>query len=173
MYSTYFMDLTAKCCFPVNLRYKSENLNKIWKFKNPRWRPPVTFFIWLLLQWKPIRYHGVTLNWKYRWSLLYVPNFKSIGWIVSKVEGGGVWLTPNLEASCNYFFFPASRIKRIYKATVFFYLQYHKYIGLSCNRSQWEIFVQQWGQIDWWSKLAKDFRELGSVVRRVDKGTRQ
>ena len=48
--STYITWIsTAKCCFPVNLRYKSENLNKIWKFKNSRWRPPVTLFIWLLL----------------------------------------------------------------------------------------------------------------------------
>ena len=60
---------TAKCCFPVNLRYKSENLNKIWKFKNPRWWPPVTSFIWLLLPWKPIRHCMVSQ-------------------IVSKVEGG-------------------------------------------------------------------------------------
>ena len=45
---------------------------------------------WLLLPWKPIRHHVVSLNWKYKWSLLYVPNFKSIGWIVSKVEGGPI-----------------------------------------------------------------------------------
>ena len=89
---------TAKCCFPVNLRYKSENLNKIWKFGNARWRPPVTSFIWLLLPWKPIRHHMVSLNWKCKWSLLYVPNFKSIGWIVSD------WPSPPLKASCNYFF---------------------------------------------------------------------
>ena len=69
---------TPKCCFPVNLRHKSEN---------PRWRPPVTSSIWLLLPWKPIRDHVVSLNWKYKWSLLCVPNFKSIGWIMSKVEG--------------------------------------------------------------------------------------
>ena len=80
---------TAKWCFPVNLRHKSENLNKIWKFENPRWRPPLTSFIWLLLPWKPIRHQVVLLNWKYKWSLLCVPNFKSIGRIVSKVEGGG------------------------------------------------------------------------------------
>ena len=81
---------TAKCCFPFNLKYKSENLNKIWKFENPRWRPPVTSFIWLLLPGKPIRHHVISLNWKYKWSLLYVPNFKPIGWIVSKVEGGPI-----------------------------------------------------------------------------------
>ena len=84
---------TAKCCFPVNVRYRSENLNKIWKFENPRWRPPVTSFICLLLPWKPIRHHVVLLNLKYKWNLLYLPNFKSIGWVVSKVEGG-VRLTP-------------------------------------------------------------------------------
>ena len=101
---------TAKCCFAVNLRHKSENLNKIWKFENPRWRPPVTSFIWLLLPWKPIRHHLVSLNWKYKWNLLRVPNFKSIGWIVSKVEGGrSDW--PPLKASCNYFFKKASRVK--------------------------------------------------------------
>ena len=94
MDSKYFGISTAKCYFSVNLRYKIENLNKIWKFKNPRWRPPVTSFIWLLLPRKPIRHHVVSLNWKYKWSLLYVPNFKSIGWIVSKVEGGRVRLTP-------------------------------------------------------------------------------
>ena len=81
--------------FSVNLRYKSKNLNKIWKTKNPRWRPPVTSFIWLLLPWKLIRHHVVSLNWKNKWSLLYLPNFKSIGWIVSKVKGGGgIRLTP-------------------------------------------------------------------------------
>ena len=80
--------------FSVNLRNKSENLNKIWKFENPRWRPPVTSFIWLLLPWKPIRHHVVSLNWKYKWSLLYVPNFKSIGWIVSKLDGGADWPPP-------------------------------------------------------------------------------
>ena len=85
---------TAKCCFPVNQRYKIENLNKIWKFENQRWRPPVTSFIWLLLPWKPIGHHVVWLNWKYKWSLLYVPNFKSIGWIVSKVEGWGGPIAP-------------------------------------------------------------------------------
>ena len=85
---------TAKWCFPINLRYKSENLNKIWKFKNPRWRPPVTPFIFLLLPWRPIRHHVVTLNWKYKWSLLHAPSFKSIGWIVSIVEGGVVRLPP-------------------------------------------------------------------------------
>ena len=79
--------------------YKSENLNKIWKCENPRWRPPVTSFIWLLLPWKPIRHHVVSLNWKYKWSLLYVPNFKSIGWIVSKVEGGGGSDWPPLDQS--------------------------------------------------------------------------
>ena len=104
---------TAEYFFPVILRYKSENLNKIWKFENPRWRPPVTSFIWLLLPWKPIRHQVVWLNWKYKWSLLYVPSFMSIGWIVLKVEGGGgVRLTPSppLKASCNYFFFEASRV---------------------------------------------------------------
>ena len=109
--STYFVISTAKSCFPVNLRYKSENVNKIWKFKNPRWRPPVTSFIWLLLPWKPIRNHVVTLNWKSKWSLLYVPNFKSIGWIVSKVEGGGDPIDPPPKTSCNYFFFEASGVK--------------------------------------------------------------
>ena len=49
----------------------------------------MTWFIWLFLPWKPFRHHVVSLNWKYKWSLLYVLNFKSIGWIVSKVEGGG------------------------------------------------------------------------------------
>ena len=81
---------TAKCCFIVNLRYKSENLNKIWKFKNPRWQSPVTPFIWLLLPWKPVRHHVVLLYCKYKWSLLYVPNFMSMGWIMSKVEGGPI-----------------------------------------------------------------------------------
>ena len=38
-------------------------------------------------------HHVVSLNWKYKWSLLYVPNFKLIGWVVLKVEGG-VRLTP-------------------------------------------------------------------------------
>ena len=47
----------------------------------------MTSSIWLLLPWKPIRDHVVSLNWKYKRSLLCVPNFKSIGWIVSKVEG--------------------------------------------------------------------------------------
>ena len=96
--------------FSVNLRYKNENLNKIWKFKNPRWRPPVTSFIWVLLPWKPIIHHVISFNWKNKWSLLYVPNFKSIGWIVSKVEGGSDW-PPPLKASCNYFFFEASKVK--------------------------------------------------------------
>ena len=100
---------TAKCCFPINLRYKSENLNKIWKFENPRWQPPVPSFIWLLLPWKPIRYHVVLLNWKNKRSLLYVTNFKLIGWIVSKVEGG-VRLTP-LSRLRVTFFFEASRVK--------------------------------------------------------------
>ena len=33
--------------------------------------------------------HVVSPNLKYKWSLLYVPNFKSVWWIVSKVEEGG------------------------------------------------------------------------------------
>ena len=33
---------------------------------------------------------------------------------MSKVEGGGVRLTP-LKASCNYFFWKASRVKKIGK----------------------------------------------------------
>ena len=78
---------------------------KIWtKSENPRWWPPVTSFICLLLPWKPIRHHVVLLNWKYKWSLFYFPNFKSVGWILSKVEGGGGgsdW--PPVKASCNYF----------------------------------------------------------------------
>ena len=98
----------AKCCLPVNLRYKSYNLKKIWKFENPRWRTTVTSFIWLLLPWKPIRHHFVSLNWKYKWSMFYLPNFSSIGWTGSKVEvegGGGLIDSPHpLKASCNYFF---------------------------------------------------------------------
>ena len=47
---------------------------------------------------------AISLNWKYKWSLLYVPNFKSIGSIMSKVEGGSDWPPPLLKASCNYFF---------------------------------------------------------------------
>ena len=89
---------TAKCRFRVNLRYKSENLNKFWKFKNPRWRP-------LVLPWKPIRHHVVSLNWKYKWSLLYVPNFNC-------VESRTAWGDPidpppplSLKASCNYLIF--------------------------------------------------------------------
>ena len=35
---------TAKWRFLVILKYKSEKLNKIWKFKNPRWQPPLTSF---------------------------------------------------------------------------------------------------------------------------------
>ena len=31
---------------------------------------------------------------------------------MSKVEGGGVRLTPPVKASCNYFFFEASRVKK-------------------------------------------------------------
>ena len=63
----------------------------------------------LLLPWKPIWHYVVSLNWKNKWSLLYVPNFKSIGWIVSNVEGGSDFLPP-FRASCNYFFFEASRV---------------------------------------------------------------
>ena len=48
----------------------------------------------VMLPWKPIRHHVVSLNWKYKWSSLFVPNFKSIGWIMSKVEGGGSDWTP-------------------------------------------------------------------------------
>ena len=32
-----------------------------WKFENPRWRPPGASFIWLLLPWKIIRHHVVSL----------------------------------------------------------------------------------------------------------------
>ena len=67
----------------------------------------------------------VSLNWKYKWSVLYVPNFKSIGWIVSKVEGG-VRLTPpppprlrvtifsrrllGLIAECNHFMWECNHL---------------------------------------------------------------
>ena len=96
---------TAKCCFPVNLRHKSENLSKIWKFENPRRRPPVTSFIWLLLPWKPIRHHMVSLNWKYKWSLLCEPKFKSNGSSVSKVEGrGSNWPPPPSRLRVSIFF---------------------------------------------------------------------
>ena len=68
-----------------------------------------------LLPWKPIRHHLISLNWKYKWSLLCVPNFKSIGWIVLKVEGGGgpIEPPPPLKASCNYFFLKASRVNNV------------------------------------------------------------
>ena len=101
---------TAKCCFPVNLSYKSKKLNKIWKFKNPRWQQPVTSSIWLLLPWKPIKHYVVSLNWKYKWSLLYVPNSQvnRMNCIESR-RGGDDW-PPPLKASCNYFFFEASSV---------------------------------------------------------------
>ena len=105
---------TGKCCFAVNWGTKVNIWTKSEKFENPRWRPPVTSCIWLLLPWKPIRHHVVSLNWEYKWSLLYVPNFKSIGWIVSKIEGGDPIDSPPpppLKASCNYFFWKASRVK--------------------------------------------------------------
>ena len=58
---------------------------------------------------KPIRHHVVSLNWKYKWSLLYIASFMSIGWIVSKVEEGGGPIDPlPPKASCSYFFFEAS-----------------------------------------------------------------
>ena len=83
--------------------------SKIWKFKNSRGRPPGTSFIWLLLPWKPIRHNVVSLNWKYKSSLLDVPNFMSIGWIVcvESRRGGGPIDPPPFKASCNYFFFEA------------------------------------------------------------------
>ena len=101
--------------FSRNLKYKSKNLNKIWKFKNPRWWSPVTSFIWQLLPWKPIRYHVVLLNWNYKWSLLYVQGFTPIGWIVLKVEGGGGLIDPSLplKVSCNYFCFEASSVNYV------------------------------------------------------------
>ena len=46
----------------------------------------------------------------------------SIGWILSKVEGGLDWPLP-LKASCNYFFFEDSRVK-----TVLHHFEYMKYI---------------------------------------------
>ena len=67
-------------------KWKFERNRKIWKSKMAA-ACDITYLT--LLPWKPIRHHVVSLNWKYKWSLLYVPNFKSIGWIVSKVEGGG------------------------------------------------------------------------------------
>ena len=78
----------------VKIWTKSENLT------NPKRRPPVASFIWLLLPWKSIRHHVVPLNWKYKWSLLHVPSFMSIGWILLKVEGwwGSDWLPPPLKA---------------------------------------------------------------------------
>ena len=90
MDSTYFVDFNRQMLFSRQSQVESENLNKIWKSENPRWQPPVRSFIWILLPCKPIRHHVVSLNWKYKWSLLYVPNFKSIGWVVSKVEGGPI-----------------------------------------------------------------------------------
>ena len=80
---------TAKCSFLVILKYKRENLNKIWKFKNPRWRPPLTFLFDNCCHGNQLHTTWFRLNWKYKWSLLYVPSFMSIGWILSKVERGG------------------------------------------------------------------------------------
>ena len=44
---------------------------------------------------------------------------------MSKVEGGGVRLTP-LKASCNYFFFEASRVK----IKFVFLVKHAKYAGI-------------------------------------------
>ena len=43
----------------------------------------------LWLPWKPIKQQVVSISWKYKERSLYVPNIKSIGWMVSKVEGRG------------------------------------------------------------------------------------
>ena len=66
-------------------KWKFEQNLKIWKSK----MAAACDVIYLtIVAMETIRNHVVSLNWKYKWSLLYVPNFKSIRWIVSKVEGG-------------------------------------------------------------------------------------
>ena len=132
--------------------YKSENLNKIWKFKNPRWRPPVTSFIWLVLPWKPIKHHVVPLNWKYKWSLLYVPSFKSIEWIVSKVEGGGVRLTPPSRLCVTIF---SSRLLGLMKDVILiFYTQVLIRIWLSYEKCAIQINIA-YAHVVMTSKLTK------------------
>ena len=77
----------------------NSNIKEFWKFENPRWWPLLTSFIWFWLPWKSIRHHVDTINWKYKESSLHVPNIKSIGLMVSKVEGRG-WLTPPPSPLC-------------------------------------------------------------------------
>ena len=93
---------------------KFEQNLKIWKSVQDGGRLWRHLFDYML-PWKPVRHHLVSLNWNYKWSLLYIPNFKSIGWIVSKLEGGEdpIDSPPPLKASCNYFFQKASRVKTI------------------------------------------------------------
>ena len=50
------------------------------------WAHLLTLIKWRHRWWRHHKSHAICEN---KWSLLYVPNFKSIGWIMSKVEGGG------------------------------------------------------------------------------------
>ena len=88
-------------CQSEEQKWKFEQNLKIWKSK----MAAACDVIYLTIVAR-LRHHVVSFNWKYKWSLLYAPNFKTIGWIVLKVEGkrGPIDPPPPLEASYNYFF---------------------------------------------------------------------
>ena len=100
---------TAKYCFPRQSEVEKWKFDKIWKSWNPKRRAACdVIYLTIVAMENQLGHHVVLLNWKYKWRLLYVPNFKLTGWIVSRVEGGGGGMgpidPPPLKASCSYFF---------------------------------------------------------------------